>query len=84
MPIIQEALKYFTRIWNIYTIRKQPKHLNCISSQPFKNYIYLGAIGYKKQKYLIPKYIIKEFTKIVENISITARLPNTPHCQLAS
>ena len=43
-----------------------------MSSQLFKNYIYPGAISYKKQGYLVPKYIIKELTKMVKNISITA------------
>ena len=43
-----------------------------MSSQSFKNYIYLGAIGYKEQGYLVPKYIIKELTEMVKDIGITA------------
>jgi hypothetical protein len=84
MPIIQEALRYFTRIWNIHTIRKQPKRPNCVSGQPFKNYMYPGAIGYEEQGYPVPKHIIEELTETVEDIGITARLPNALHCQLAS
>jgi len=46
--------------------------------------MYPGAIGYEKQRYLVPKHIIKELTKMVEDIGITAQLLNAPHCQLAS
>ena len=68
MPIIQEALRHFTRIWNIHRIRKQPNRPNCVSGQPIRNYQYPGAIGFEEQGYPVPQEIIEELTEMVEDI----------------
>lgn len=38
MPILREDIQKFARIWNIHTIRRQPRRPNCVAGQPVMLY----------------------------------------------
>lgn len=38
MPILREDIHKFTRLWNIHTIRRQPRRPNTVSGQPVALY----------------------------------------------